>query len=204
MPYHVVYEALRAVAIHNSPVPGLSRDSTAFKTIGKPCYFWRKTEERRHGVQQPVQPQAPGQAPLRGYEQWMSRREDENDIMSAYNQKGTKHPAACELLNRPIDYDEVNAALLKLKDVGVGPDNLPPIVLFAHADHGPNCKVIRELVQDFKKVFKTGVAPESWQNYRKLLHHKGHDAHQTALDSYRALASGTVLKILCQWSLRSV
>ena len=56
VPDYVVYEALRSVAVHNF-MPGLSRDSTAFKTMGVPDYFWRKTEERRHGVQQPVQPQ---------------------------------------------------------------------------------------------------------------------------------------------------
>ena len=47
---------------------------------------------------------------------------------------GIKHPDACGLLNRPIDYDEVNVTLLKLKDVGAGLDNLPPIVLFALAE----------------------------------------------------------------------
>ena len=76
-----------------------------------------------------------------------SQRENIEDTMTAYVQMGMKHPTSCELLNRPIDYDEVNAALLKLKDVGAGPDNLPPIVLFAHADLGPQCKVIRALVQ---------------------------------------------------------
>ena len=49
--------------------------------------------------------------------------------MAAFGRMGLKHPNACSLLNRVIDYDEVNAALLKLKDVGAGPDNLPPIVL---------------------------------------------------------------------------
>ena len=53
VPDYVVYEALRSVAIHNSNVPGLSRDSSAFKTSVAPDYFWQKTEERRHGVQVP-------------------------------------------------------------------------------------------------------------------------------------------------------
>ena len=95
--------------------------------------------------------------------------------MAAFDRMGLKHPDACSLLNRVIDYDEVNTALLKLKDVGASPDDLPPIVLSAHANHGPQCQVIQALVKDFNEVFKTGVAPESWQNYRKLLHHMTRD-----------------------------
>ena len=199
VPDHVVYEALRSVAIHNSTVPGLSRDSTAHKTMEMPDCFWRKTEERRHGVQQPVQSQVIGdpqrlQAPRRGYALWDSQREDREDTMATFDRMTTKYPDACGLLNRAVGYDEVNAALLKLKDAGVGPDNLPQIVLSAHADHGPQCQVTQALVKNFNEVFKTGVAPENWQNYRMLLHHKGHGAHPAALDSYRALDIGNCLK----------
>jgi len=114
--------------------------------------------------------------------------------MAAVDQMELKHHDACRLLNRVIDYEEVNNALSKLKDVGAGPDNLPPIVLSAHVNHGPQCHVIQALVKDFNEVFKTGVAPESWQNYRMLLHHKGHGAHPAALESYRALGIGNCLK----------
>ena len=184
VPDCVVYEALRSVAIHNSGVPGLSRDSTAFKTSVVPDHFWRKTEERRHGVQ----------VPHRGYLVWESRIEARGDTMAAFDQMKMKHSDACGLLNRVIDYEEVNNALSKLKDVGAGPDNLPPIVLSDHVNHGPHCQVVQALVKDFNEVFKTGVAPESWQNYRMLLHHKGHGAHPAALESYRALGIGNCLK----------
>ena len=133
--------------------------------------------------------------PYRGYPAWESRVEARGDTMAAFDQMKVKHSVACGLLNRVIDYDEVNAALLKLKDVtGAGPDNLPPIVMFAHANHGPQCQVTQALVKYFNEVFKTGVAPESWQNYRMLLHHKGHGAHPAALESYRALGIGNCLK----------
>ena len=49
-------------------------------------------------------------------------------------------------------------------------------------------------MQDFNEIFRTGVAPESWQIYRMLLHYKGHGAHPAALDSYRALGIGNCLK----------
>ena len=77
---------------------------------------------QQQGIGDPQQPQAP----LRWYALWDSQREDGDDTMAAFDRMGLKHPDACRLLNRVIDYDEVNAALLKLKDVGAGPDNLSP------------------------------------------------------------------------------
>ena len=199
VPDHVIYEALRSVQTHNRSVEDLSCESTAFKLGKVPDLLWRKTEERRYGVQHaqlsPADPQRPERARLSGYDQWMSQREDVEHTMAAYNLMRNKHQQACASLNVPITYHEVNEALLKLKlkDVGAGPDDLPPIVLSTHADHGPQCPVAQALVRDFNDIFKSGVAPKDWQNYRMLLHHKGHGAHPAALDSYRALGIGNCL-----------
>ena len=62
VPNYVVYEALHSVSSHNSNVRGLSGSSTAMKTAEEPDYFWRKIEEHRDGVQEPVQLQVPGGA----------------------------------------------------------------------------------------------------------------------------------------------
>ena len=92
VPDYVVYEALHSVSSHNATVAGLSLNSTAVKTAGSPDYFWRKTEERRNGVQEPVQPQVlggaqrPQRARLRGYALWLSRNEDRvDDTAAAYS-----------------------------------------------------------------------------------------------------------------------
>ena len=50
--------------------------------------------------------------------------------------------------------------------------------------------MIRSLTQQFNEVFRTGVVPEEWQKHRMVLVHKGHGAHQSALDSYRAIGIG--------------
>ena len=75
VPDYVVYEALRSVAIHNSTVSGLSRNSTAFKASETPDHFWQKSEERRHGVQ----------VPHRGYPVWESWIEARGDTMAAFD-----------------------------------------------------------------------------------------------------------------------
>ena len=83
-------------------------------------------------LQVPGGAQSPQRARLRGYALWLSRDKNRVDYTTAaYNRMESKHSVACKPLNRDIDADEVNAALLKLKDVGAGPDNLPPISLYS-------------------------------------------------------------------------
>ena len=100
-----------------------------------------------------------------------------------------EHPDACGKLNAPITDEEVAAVLSKLKDVGARPDGMPPVVLRDHANH-KSCPVIQSFVRDFNVVFATGVVPAAWQQYRLLLHHKGHNAHPEDCDSYRGLGIG--------------
>ena len=113
-----------------------------------------------------------------------------------YRKVHRDYPEACAGLNVPITCEEVAAVLGKLKDVGAGPDGMPPVVLRDHANH-MSCPVIQSMVRDFNVVFATGVVPVTWQQYRLLLHHKGHSAHPEDCDSYRGLGIGDCsLKIM--------
>ena len=102
---------------------------------------------------------------------------------------GATYRVACQDLNADITMIEVTAMLAKMKDVGASLDNVPPVVMQAHADH-MECEVIGALTQQFNEVFRTGVVPEEWQQHRMLLVHKGHGANPSALDSYRAIGIG--------------
>ena len=50
--------------------------------------------------------------------------------------------------------------------------------------------MIKALTQQFNDVFRTGVVPDEWQKHRMMLVHKSLGAHQSALDSYRAIGIG--------------
>ena len=52
-----------------------------------------------------------------------------------YESVQQKYPVACAGLNGPITDEEVAAVLGKLKNVGAGPDGMPPVVLRDHANH---------------------------------------------------------------------
>ena len=100
-----------------------------------------------------------------------------------------KYPDASIILNADITVVEVAAMLAKMKDVWASLDNVPPVVMQAHAGHS-ECAVIKALTQQFNDVFRSGVVPEEWHKHRMLLVHKGHGAHQSVLDSYRAIGIG--------------
>ena len=51
-------------------------------------------------------------------------------------------------------------------------------------------RTVQSLVREFNVVFKEGVIPTTWQQYRMLLHYKGHDAHPGCCDNYRGLGIG--------------
>ena len=112
-------------------------------------------------------------------------------MSSSNNKKNTlsKYPDAAGMLNADITVGEVAAMLAKMKDVGASLDNVPPVVMQSHAGH-LECAVIKALTQQFNDVFRTGVVPDEWQKHRMMLVHKGHGAHQSALDSYRAIGIG--------------
>ena len=125
-----------------------------------------------------------------GYDAWWGATPGwDNHAMRAYDAVQAKYPRADEILNAEISMAEVTAMLARMKDVGASLDNVPPVVMQAHASHS-ECEVIKSLTRQFNEVFRSGVVPEEWQRHRMLLVHKGHGAHQSALDSYRAIGIG--------------
>ena len=176
MPEARVYEALRDVSQHNKTVLGLSGDSAAARTALQPDCFWSVNQIRREVDV--------------GYDSWqLSNQNRGSGTEVQYRGVQRKYPAACVELNALITDEEVAAVLGKLKDVGAGPDGMPPVVLRDHANH-TSCPVIQSFVRDFNVVFATEIVPTTWQQYRLLLHHKGHNAHPEDCDSYRGLGIG--------------
>ena len=172
-----VYDVLRSKSKFNGTIGGLDEASAAYKVSVRPDHYWRVYEQRRN---------VPGQA-SGGYDEWRQKTPDWDDgAKSAHDAVQIKYPDAAGMLNADITVAEVVAMLVKMKDVGASLDNVPPVVMQSHADHS-ECAVIKALTQRFNDVFRTGVVPDEWQKHRMLLVHKGHGAHQSALDSYRAI-----------------
>ena len=165
---------------HNRTVVGLDVESVAYKTSRRPGYFWEAYDGRRN-----ILDRAGG-----GYDAWRGATPGwDNQAIRAYDAVHDKYPRADEILNAEISMAEVTAMLARMKDVGASLDNVPPVVMQAHASHS-ECAVIKSLTRQFNEVFRTGVVPEEWQRHRMLLVYKGHGAHQSALDSYRAIGIG--------------
>ncbi|MCG3769690.1 MAG: hypothetical protein JW384_00819 [Nitrosomonadaceae bacterium] len=176
----VVYDAIRSVSMHNRTVVGLDVESAAYKTSVRPGYFWEAYDGRRN-----ISDRDGG-----GYVAWRRATPGwDNQANRAYEAVQVMYPGADEILNAPISMAEVTAMLARMKDVGASLDNVPPVVMQAHASH-TECAVIQALTLQFNEIFRSGVVPEEWQRHRMLLVHKGHGAHQSALDSYRAIGIG--------------
>ena len=64
-----------------------------------------------------------------GYDSWqLSNQNRVSGTEVQYGGVQRKYTAACLELNAPITDEEVAAVLSKLKDVGAGPDGMPPVV----------------------------------------------------------------------------
>ena len=117
----------------------------AARTAVQPDCFWTVNQTRR-GV-------------AAGYDSGRLHNQNcVNGTESQYEAVCQKYPGACAGLNDPITAEEVVAALGKLKDVGAGPDGMPPIVLRAHSNH-VSCPVVQQLLHEFNVVFAMGVVP---------------------------------------------
>ena len=129
----VVYDALRSVSKFNGTIGRLDKASAACKVSVRPDHYWRVYEERRN---------VPSQASVR-YDEWRQKTPEWDDgARSAHDAVHVKYPDAAGMLNADITVAEVAAMLAKMKDVGASLDNVPPVVMQAHAGHS-ECAVIR-------------------------------------------------------------
>jgi len=177
----VVFEALRSLSKFNSTIGGLSEESAAHKVAVRPNCYWDRIEERRKAMGRPAG---------RGFEEWLGRTPNwVDEVARSYSDVKRKYADECGKLNADITMAEISSMLNKMNDAGASLDNVPPVVMKSHANH-VECALIKILQTQFNMVFSTGVVPGDWQRHRMLLLHKGHGAHPSVLDSYRAIGIG--------------
>ena len=117
------------------------------KCLGVLVTFWEAYDERRNILA----------CNGGGYDAWWGATPGwDNQALRAYVAVQTKYPGADEILNADISMMEVTTMLARMKDVGASLDNVPPVVMQAHASHS-ECEVIKSLTRQFNEVFRSGV-----------------------------------------------
>jgi hypothetical protein len=104
-------------------------------------------------------------------------------------------PGAVTRLNREPSMDELMGIFSRLTDVGPGIDGVCPVVLYC-VEEGYTTEALLHL---YRRIFATGVQPESWRQHRMLFHYKGKNEDPYCLANYRVLGIDQVL--LKIWSL---
>jgi hypothetical protein len=104
-----------------------------------------------------------------------------------YQRQRQSHSAACSHLEADFTLSELSAVLSNSRDVGPGLDGVSPASLQSLHD---DTKAI--ILDHLNHVWKTGVAPTSWNEIRIVLHYKGKGSDPYCADNYRGLGIGAI------------